>query len=174
MGHIWIGQVLQCFGSTCNLQNWRISAANINYLQESMSIQCFEGELHSWKRKCIPLFITLPPSFFVVLSYALCRLLALQHGGVWRMGDVIFFSIFNLALASLRMHLFFKPPYPWQCFDGKVHSMKRKCIIFFSSLPPSLFIVVSCALCWLLALQLRGVWRMGNIHFLFHYQFSLG
>ena len=27
------------------------------------------------------------------------------------MGNVIFFSIFNLALASLKMHFFFKPPY---------------------------------------------------------------
>ena len=27
------------------------------------------------------------------------------------MGNVISFSIFNLALASLRMHFFFKPPY---------------------------------------------------------------
>ena len=74
------------------------------------SIQCFEGEVHSRKRKCIPFFSTLPPSFFVVVSCALCWLLALQHRGVWRMGNVIFFSIFNLALVSLRMHFFFKPP----------------------------------------------------------------
>ena len=64
-------------------------------------IQCFEGEVHSWKIKCIPFFSTLPPSW----------LLALQLRGVWRMGNVIFFSIFNLALACLRMHFFFKLPY---------------------------------------------------------------
>ena len=74
-------------------------------------IQCFEGEVHSRKRKCIPFFSTLPPSFFVVVSCALCWLLALQHRGVWRMGNVIFFSISNLALACLTMHFFFNPPY---------------------------------------------------------------
>ena len=35
-------------------------------------VQCFEGEVHSRKRKCIPFFSTLPPSFFVVVSCALC------------------------------------------------------------------------------------------------------
>ena len=79
--------------------------------QSTDNIQCFEGEVHSRKRKCIPFFSTLPPSFFIVVSCALCWLLALQHRGVWRMGNVIFFSFFNLALASLRMHFFFKPPY---------------------------------------------------------------
>ena len=46
-----------------------------------------------------------------MVSCALCWLLALQHRGVWRMGNVIFFSFSNLALASLIMHFFFKPPY---------------------------------------------------------------
>ena len=77
----------------------------------SLQVQSFEGEVHYRKRKCIPFLSPLPPSFFVVVSCALCSLLALQHRREGRMGNVIFFSISNLALANMKMHFFFKPLY---------------------------------------------------------------
>ena len=59
-----------------------------------------------------------------------------------------------------------------QCFEGEVHSRKRKCIPFFGTLHPFLlWSAVICADCLHCSIGEEGGWVMS---FSFPFQFSLG